>query len=280
MAIFVTGAAGFLGRATIALLVHEGLEVVAVTRSAAAFAAPVRCRRVANYEELLAEGGNDTLIHLAEMRDLRAAEADGQNYFNRTVARTETLLGQPWRYVIYASSAAVYGDASMTPRTPGESVVPLSIYGKAKRLCEQLVLSRRGAVARFANLVGPGMAPDNVLSEMLRQLSDSGPVFLRDLSPVRDFLAVEDAAAGILAILKSGERGIFNFGSGRGTSVADLVQRVLVIAAQSDRPVEETAPSGNMSHLVLDISASEERLGWRPRISLDDAIASILRKNS
>lgn len=278
MTIFVTGASGFLGRATVSLLLRDGQNVVAATRSCALFPVQVSSRRVLDYGQLRAESDDDTLIHLAEKRDLSAVEAAGSEIMTQA-ATLQKLLEQPWRKVIYASSAIVYGDAVASPRRPDETVSPESIYGKSKKACEDLVLSQYGSVARFANLVGSGMASGNVLSDIMKQQSGPGPIVLRNCSPVRDFLAVEDAAAGLLAILKSGERGIFNFGSGCGISVDELVHLVLAAWGQHGRPIKETAPSAVRSHLVLDIGSSEQRLGWRPQIGLREVIASLLRKS-
>jgi UDP-glucose 4-epimerase len=279
MAVYVTGAAGFLGRATVAALAGAGCEVVAVTRAAAEMPATVRHRRISDYGALVA-GGGDVLVHLAETPFAAEAQARGEAHVRETRAGLERMLSQGWGHVIYASSAVVYGDAIARPRREDEAVDPHDTYGQAKKGCETLVLAAGGAVARLANLIGPGMSRGTVLSDILDQIGNAGPLRLRDLAPVRDFLDVGDAADGLAALVRHSTAGIFNFGSGQGISIGDLAGLVLATARQQGRPIEETAPTGRMSHLVLDIGVSARELGWRPAVPLDRTIATLLRKTS
>ncbi|NJO53459.1 MAG: NAD(P)-dependent oxidoreductase [Bacteroidales bacterium] len=279
MAVYVTGAAGFLGRATVLALAASGFEVVAVTRAAAVFPVDVRHQSVRDYGEI-ETGGDDVLIHLAETPLVAEAQARGDIHLSDTRAGMERLLSLGWGHVVYASSAVVYGDAVMRPRREVETVDPRDIYGRAKRACEVLILNTGGAVARFANLIGPGMAHGTVLSDILDQIATAGPLRLRDVTPVRDFLDVRDAAEGIVAIVRRSASGIFNFGSGQGISIGDLADLVLTAAHERGRPVVATAPAGRTSHLVLDIGTSDRKLGWRPTVPLDRTIAALLRKTS
>jgi nucleoside-diphosphate-sugar epimerase len=164
--------------------------------------------------------------------------------------------------VVYASSAAVYGDGVSRPRRTDEPVIPVNAYARAKAICEAEVLAAGGAVARLANLYGPGMAANNVISDILRQIPGTGPLTVRDGAPVRDYLWVDDAA-----------RGIADLASTRAGEVARIA---LDLAGQSERQVVASAPTVTPSHLILDVSATVAMLGWRSKVSLEEGLKALL----
>ncbi len=274
--VFVTGATGFLGRRVVAALRGRGWGVVGVSRSAIS-----GLREVGDYGDLVAPPGGAVLVHLAETRNIGAAEAAGEAHVIATTGALRRLLDQPWRHVVYASSAAVYGDRVVAPRRTDEKVEPDGIYGRAKLVCEDMILRKGGTVLRLANLFGTGMATNNVLGDVLNQI-DHGhePLTLRDLAPVRDFLWVDDAALAFVAAAERWPGGVLNVGSGRGTSVAALARAVLARVGTPERRLFASAPGGRASALVLDIADTERLLGWRPTTSLEAGLEILLRERS
>jgi nucleoside-diphosphate-sugar epimerase len=140
-----------------------------------------------------------------------------------------------------------------------------------------MVLAAGGAAVRLANLYGPGMAANNVLSDVLQQLGGAGPVRIRDAAPVRDFLWVGDAAAGLAAVALGEPAGIYNLGSEHGTSIGELVRLLLEAAEEEGREIVATAPADRPSTLVLDIAATEAAFGWRPQTSLASGLRMLLK---
>ena len=114
------------------------------------------------------------------------------------------------------------------------------------------------------------------IGAILDQLGDPAPLRLRDLSPVRDFTHVTDAAHGVLLLAKAMSAGIFNLGTGIGTSIGDLARLMLSLAGQPDRSLIETAPDGGVSHLALDPTRLREATGWRPDIPLRTGLAQMI----
>lgn len=271
----VTGASGFLGRAVVAELSARGLPVTAVSRGRPAFDNSVQTLQVDRYSDLRPASRDAVLLHLAEPNYIGAADREGAAHADAMRDTVSALAGAGWAHVIYASSAVVYGDDSGTPHLASEPVQPRGAYAQSKAACESIVVNAGGGVARLANLYGSGMASNNVMSDILAQIGGTGPVRVRDAAPVRDYLWIEDAARGLVDAATANLSGVFNLASGVGTSVNELAALILSLAKEN-RPLEETAPAGRKSCLVLDIAATTQRLGWRPAVSLRDGLSQLV----
>ena len=222
--------------------------------------------------------GDAVLIHAGEPNDIGAAEAAGEGHIVAIRSTLSALLSRTWSHVVYLSSAVVYGDDVAQPRRPEEPVAPRGAYARAKVACEQDVLAAGGTVARLSNLYGRGMAANNVISDVLAQIPGEGPLNVRDAAPIRDYLWVGDAARALAACARSRPSGVLNVGSGEGISVGALARMALDVADQSQRRIVATEPAGRASHLVLDISATRNRLGWAPRVTLRQGLGQLMRK--
>lgn len=268
--VVVTGAAGFLGRFVVQALKGQGLDVVALSRRPYA-----GFHQVADYSQ--APPG-DVLIHLAQESDRSRAEHHGDAGMHEAVTTMRFLVAKPYARVIYASSALLYGDQDNEPRRATDPVRLGSTYAQLKFACEQVVLDTgRGVVARIANLYGPGMAPANVVSTILRQIPGTGPVKIMDDTPIRDFLWVEDAGQAISVMAVGTKRGVFNVGTGMGTQIGSLVRMALDIVAQ-DRPIVVARPSARASSLVLDVADTEVVWNWRFRTTVTVGLKKLLEK--
>lgn len=269
MRVIVTGASGFLGRAIYQNLIAQGIDCVGVARSDV-----FGLQRVSSYSDAPV---GDCLIHCAETSDRTAANSSGENLASEARNTLEDLLAKRYSQVVYASSAVLYGDHCATPRGISDQVFATDIYTHIKLASEQRVLEHGGVVARLSNLYGPGMAQGNVLGTILGQLGRPGPVKLKNTAPVRDFLLIEDAARAFLMLSASKKTGIYNVGSGVGTSIAELASLTLVEAGEAGRPVVSVQSGDVFSNLVLDISATSEAVGWVPRVPLREGIRQLLQ---
>jgi UDP-glucose 4-epimerase len=272
----VIGASGFIGRAAVAALARRDAPVLAVARHELDMKKPIQTARVTSYSKLIPPMADSVLLHLAEVRDISRANDTHDTYVAERRAVLAELLAKNWGHVVYASSAAVYGDCDFAPRQTGDAIKPRGTYANAKAACEQDVLARGGAVARLSNVYGPGMASNNVISDILRQIPGEGTLAVRDRNPVRDYLWIDDAGEGLAALAISRKPGVFNLGSGIGISVGDLAHVMLEYAGQSGREVCASAASECASHLVLDISQTIKQLGWTPKVTLAQGLAHLI----
>lgn len=268
--IVVTGASGFLGRVVLRKLKEKSVDAIGLSRSTSA-----GLIKVSNYAD---SPSGDILIHLAESNDRHWANTQGSEYELSANLTLKALLERDFSRVIYASSAVLYGDKLMTPHKVEDPLYANDTYTRIKIESEKLVMSAQGVVARLSNVYGSGMSENNVLSAMLRQVDCDGPMQVLDTSPVRDFISVEDAADGLIQMAFGERAGVYNLGTGLGTSILDLANLVLQSAGQPERLVKSTSTnSPSPSHLVLDVEATATQFGWRPVVDLRCGIESLVR---
>ncbi len=191
--------------------------------------------------------------------------------------------------VVYASSAAVYGDGGAEPKREDGPARPVSPYGADKLACE--THARAGgrvhglttAGLRFFNIYGPRQDPASPYSGVIsifldRALAHRPLVIHGDGRQTRDFVHVADAVRAARAALAaaSAEGPIVNICTGRGTTIRDLARTV---AALADRPPPiEQAPAraGDIHCSLGDPGEAHRRLGWRADVGLAEGLRRTL----
>ncbi len=275
--VIVTGASGFLGASVLlALAAHQNVRAIAVTRREIS-----GWCRVSDYSQ---SPVGDVLIHLAENNHRAQVANSGLAYEKQVQNTLAALLEKGYRRVIYVSSAVLYGDADTRAHLPNDPIRNDDAYTRIKRLSELAVLQLScGVVVRLGNVYGPGMSQNNVMSAILRQIPGTGPLEVIDTKPVRDFVWVQDAAEGIVALaLGRFNRGnvgaIYNLGTGVGTSIEALASMALKIVGKPDRIVKAKCPSDLPSSLILDFSDTTSACGWMPKTSLEQGLSYLLNR--
>jgi nucleoside-diphosphate-sugar epimerase len=270
MRVVITGASGFLGRSALAHFRTSGAEAIGVHRQPVSAAGEVTVR---DYAE--APGG-DVLIHLAENGDRSKVAQLGTRFVSEVQERLRKLLDGRYRHVIYASSSLVYAPSDAA-RSVGDPVNAADFYAAGKLACEAMVADAGGVALRFSNLYGPAQTGETVINAILSQLPEKGPVVLRDIAPIRDFLAVRDAAAALgMAVSLRGPE-ILNIGTGIGTSIGGLVRILLELNGTPDREVQAKQP-GVATGFIVDIAETIRKTGWQPRIELRQGLAELFVK--
>jgi UDP-glucose 4-epimerase len=262
--VVITGASGFVGRALLCRLSQEGFSVIGATRRQLPDLVTVT-----NYADVPMPD-DAVLVHLAQGSDVSGSFDDGD------IELCRTLSSKHWRHIVYASSAVVYDDVKDSPLRPEEPVFATSDYTRLKLACEDIVLNVGGTCLRFANLYGPGMGANTVIADILRQIPGDGPLRLRDISPVRDFLWIEDAARCLAAACRKMPGGILNAGSGRKMVIGDVARLALSLAGEGSRPVVGMGNSGHASYLTLDVTKTRSLLDWSPEVDISEGLSSLL----
>ncbi|MDX8400571.1 MAG: NAD-dependent epimerase/dehydratase family protein [Gallionellaceae bacterium] len=273
--VVVTGGTGFLGASVLRELSRrKNVEVIPVTRRDIP-----AWYQVSDYSE---SPVGDVLIHLAEDSDRAHVEKLGKPYEEKALCTLSALLAKRYGRVVYASSAVLYGDADKGGHFSSDPILGHDSYSLIKRKAELAVLQApSGIVARLANIYGAGMSKNNVMSTVLRQISCEGALEVWDASPVRDFVWVEDVAEGIVDLALNRinadvEGGVYNLGTGVGTSIGALASMALEIAGQSGRAVKARYSIDSESSIILNFSETTSAYGWSPKTSLRQGLARML----
>ncbi|MED4956824.1 NAD-dependent epimerase/dehydratase family protein, partial [Paenibacillus macerans] len=245
MKVLVTGGAGFIGRHTVELLVAQGDQVVVVDR-AAAVRNLGRDKSVTVYqldivseelEHVFALERPDSVIHLAAQisvqRSLQKPLDDAETNIMGTIRLLQLCARYEVRKIIYASSAAVYGNPREVPVKETHATEPLSCYGVSKLVAEMYIQSFAGrynldySILRYANVYGIREirnGEDGVLTAFVERMIAGLPLEVYgDGSQTRDFIYVKDVAAANAAALRTGSRQVMNISSGTGISLLDAV---------------------------------------------------------
>lgn len=294
MKVLVTGGAGFIGSHIVDLLVETGCRVsVADNLSSGRFEninprvnfykIDVRDRALA---DAIARERPEAVIHLAAQSDVQRSlndpPADAQinilGAINLLNACADCGVGK----VVYASTAAVYGNPSCLPVDEDHPAKPQSPYGVSKYTVEHYlrvykeVSGINYTVLRFANVYGPRQDSSGeggvvaIFADKL--LRGENPRIFGDGKQTRDFIYVKDVAAASIAALRRGDSGTFNVGAGVGLSVNHLFRELKKITGSNLEPVYQPPRPGDITHSYLANESTCASLAWRPRYSLAEGL--------
>jgi UDP-glucose 4-epimerase len=308
--IAVTGGAGFIGSHTVDRLLSAGHQVVVIDNfrtgkmeNLARWSGDPRLTVVradvtdgldAALGEITRDRGPVTrIIHLAAqisvVYSVEHPVEDGRINYEGTVQVLEYARRHGVRKVVFASSAAVYGDVSSLPVREDAPCRPLSPYGINKRASEDQLLYYTAVhgvpttALRFFNVYGPRQDPASpytgVISIFAQRAAAAAPLrIFGDGSQTRDFVFVRDVAAAVVrACLEDRGSGVVaNVGTGRQTSVAALARLICELCGSSS-PIEHApARAGEVLHSLADVSRLAATFDLRAETPLATGLAETL----
>lgn len=306
--ILVTGAAGFIGSHTVDRLLAEGYEVVGVdnfrTGHRRNLAGALGTARFTLHESdvaapgaldaLVAASKPDALIHLAALVSVPESMADPELNYALNVRATHLVAEAARRHgvrrIVFASSAAIYGDARELPIREAAEKNPISPYGAAKLASEALLLGHAAAFGltvrcqRYFNVFGPRQDPNSpysgVISIFERRFREGKPVTLfGDGRQTRDFISVHDVArANVLAATAPAlASGVANIATGRGTSLLEVLEVFRGQFPRAPAPMHAAARAGDIAHSVGAAEEAERALGFRAGVSVAAGLEELIR---
>jgi UDP-glucuronate decarboxylase len=297
--VLVTGGAGFLGSHLCARLLERGDDVLCVDN----FFTGTKD----NIDELLSNHRFELMRHdvtfplyveVDEIYNL-ACPASPIHYQFDPVQTTKTsvhgainMLGLAKRVkakILQASTSEVYGDPEMHPQSEDYwgRVNPVglrSCYDEGKRCAETLFFDYRRQhelpikVARIFNTYGPNMHPHDgrVISNFIVQALRNEPITLYgDGSQTRSFCYVDDLIEGMIRLMETPEEctGPINLGNPDEFTIAELAGKVVVLTGSRSEIVHAPLPQDDPHRRRPDISLARTRLGWEPKVPLDEGLA-------
>lgn len=288
--ILVTGGAGFIGSHVVDALLAAGEEPVVLDNFVGGDRGNLQAGVRVVEADVADPGVVDTIsglrpravIHAAAQVSVAASMASPAADLGANVVGTANVLagaraGGAERFVFLSSGGGVYGDADgadekTLPR-------PKSYYSAHKYLAERYVeLSGMSyAVARLANVYGPGQRSDlegGVVAIFAERLRGGLPVEIYGTGEQsRDFVHVADVVDALLVMARSDRNGTWNVGTGRATSVLELL-RALEKAIRPAVEVRHGPPrAGDVMRSRLRVDAIARDLGWHPKYDVEAGVA-------
>jgi len=235
----------------------------------------------------------DCVFHLAAIASVArsVADPDGTAKVNLggTLAVLEAAFRAGARRVVFASSAAIYGDTGDGPIREDRPADPLSPYGQQKweseRVCAAFARERslETVALRFFNVYGPRQRPDSDYSGVVsifieHALRGQAPVIYGDGEQTRDFVHVGDVVAALVAAAErpTAAGAAFNIGTGSPTSVNRIWSEIARIAGLELAARHAPPRAGDPRHSLADPARAASLLGWRARVAFPDGLAQLL----
>lgn len=233
----------------------------------------------------------EIIVHLAAIHYIPECENEPALAVSTNVTGTLNLLqwAPAGSRFIFASSGAVYKPENAAHDEATSETDPSDIYGLTKLHGEQYVKAmaeKRGLAAvivRLFNVAGPGETNPHLLPEMVAQLhAGRDRIELGNLTPLRDYIDVRDAASGFAAAalggrVNPGETCIVNLGSGQAASVQDVVTKLQDISGIRFAVVQHPDRIRKVDRplLLANNSRMDAFFDWRPRYSLVDSLTAL-----
>lgn len=312
--VLVTGGAGYIGAHIVRCLQEASKPVVVVDDLSTGDRARIPGVRIDRLDlarqdvgprlvELMREEGVNAVVHLAAKKRVDESVARPTWYADQNIGGLVHLLDAvreaSVESLVFSSSAAVYGNVSGSVVSEDAAAVPVNPYGESKLMGEWLVrdVARawglRVASLRYFNVAGAGWpelgdtAVLNLVTMVLERLtSGERPVVFGDDYPtadgtcVRDFVHVLDLARAHVAVLDhlttapEGTALTYNVGTSQGTSVAQVVDRLIELVGSDVQPEVRPRRAGDPAQVVADAGRLAAETGWTARADLDAILRS------
>lgn len=303
MRALVTGGAGFIGSHIAQRLVEAGHEVVVLdnffTGSKANIAALGKDVRVVEGDVRSLEtveactAGCDVVFHEAAIVSVPFSVERPQESHDVNIQGTLNVLQAARkagvRRVVYASSAAVYGEEPTLPKTEAMRPEPISPYGVEKLTGEHYLATWsklfgvETVALRYFNVFGPRQDPrspySGVISIFVDRILGARPItFFGDGTQSRDFVYVANVVdANMLAATREGISGrVYNVACGKRTTLRELATIVEGAAGRTVPRVPAEPRAGDIRDSLADIARARGELGYAPAIDVEEGLKKLV----
>ena len=292
----VTGGAGFIGSHLAAALLAGGHTVRVVDNLSTGLIGNVDPGTEFIEGDLrdpstaaAAVRGCEVVLHQAAIASVPQSISDPRPSHDANLNATFNILmaarDAGVRRVVYAASAAAYGDAPVIPQVEDMATDPRSPYALQKQVGEaycQLFSRLFGletASIRYFNVFGPRQSPSSPYSGVLSlfikaALSGAAPTVYGDGEQTRDFTFIDNVVDGVIRAVDSPDAvgQVINVATGRRISLNEAWATLGAIVGPLPAPVYEAPRSGDVRHSQAGISKAERLLGYRPTVSFEDGL--------
>jgi len=294
--ILVTGGAGFIGRYLAEHLlknneitIYDDLSSSAEEKILPLINKGVKFVKgdILDFKRLLESSKNfDVIIHLAAKSDVSESvihpEITTSVNLNGTINVLKCCAQNKIKKIIFASSAAVYGNCKDLPITEESKTEPLSPYGASKLSAENEIkryASEFGfdaIILRMFNVYGVGQNDlySGVISVFLKNIAQNKPlVIYGDGEQTRDFVSIYDIVQAFDHVILSNGVKTFNIASGKSVSINKLAE--ILLAGEKFKVIYKEQKKGDIKNSVVDVTLAEKELGFYAKRSLQDEYSKL-----
>jgi UDP-glucuronate decarboxylase len=297
----VTGGAGFLGSHLSEFLLNKGADVVCADNFFSGSKENIQHLFSHDYFEVIRHDiihplfvEVDSIYHLACPASPIHYQYNPIKTVKTNVMGTINMLGLAKRIkarILLASTSEVYGDPGVHPQPEGYwgHVNPIgfrSCYDEGKRVAETLMMDyhRQNKVdikiARIFNTYGPRMAVHDgrVVSNFIVQaLKGESLTIHGDGSQTRSFCYVSDLIQALNTLMEIDDfTGPVNIGNPSEFTILELAEKIINLTKSSSKIIHKPLPSDDPTHRCPDISLAEEKLGWSPKVELEEGLSKTI----
>ncbi len=295
--ILITGGAGFLGSHLCDSLLEKGADVVCVDNFFSGYKDNIRHLFSHPYFELIRHDIIHPLFLEVDKIYNLACPASPLHYQHNAIKTVKTsvmgtinMLGLAKRIkarILLASTSEVYGNPAVHPQQESYwgNVNPVGIrscYDEGKRVAETLMMDYHRQnnvdtrIVRIFNTYGPRMAINDgrVVSNFIVQALRGEPVTVYgDGTQTRSFCYVSDLIdAFIMTMDKEGFTQPVNLGNPAESTILELAEKIIKLTKSSSKIIRKPLPSDDPVRRCPDISLAKEKLGWQPKIGLEEGL--------
>ena len=298
MNIVITGGSGFVGSYLCERLINDGHNLIVVDNLLTGSTENISDlmdndnfsfieHDVQNHIEI--ENKVDYVLHFASAASPKAYTEHPVNTLKAGSIGTLNTLGLAKKHnsqYLLASTSEVYGDPLISPQNEEYwgNVNPngeRSMYDEAKRFAEAAVATYsrsydiKAKIVRIFNTYGPRMQLNDgrvVTNFIFQALQDNNITIYGDGSQTRSFSYVEDTVDGIISLMQSNEFDVFNIGNPNEITVLELAQKIIELTNSKSEIVFKSLPSDDPKQRKPDISKAKSKLGWEPKVNLEDGL--------
>lgn len=294
MNVIVTGGAGFIGSHIVDKLVDNGDKVIVIDNlstgdinnvndKAIFYEKDIRDKEIL---EIFEKEKPDYVIHHAAQIDVQKSILDPVFDSDVNILGTINILECcrkcNVKKIVYASSAAVYGDPEYLPVDEKHNVNPISYYGISKHTPEHFIKTYahlyniKYTILRYANVYGIRQDPKgeggvvSIFMDMM--LKGKNPTIFGDGKHSRDFIYVKDIADANILALYNGDNEILNIGTGQKTTIEELFNVMNDIIGNNLKVLYGPERKGDIVHSYYNISEAKNKLNWKPNYSIRDGL--------